>query len=262
MLQRSSIFLVLLGVAIGLFCGQAQAQTQAKDPVRLVFAADLAPLSFEEQGVKQGILIDVAREILERRLGQPVDVGLYPWERAQQMVMRGEADGFVTIATKARAVYANCGRIPVLRTPLHPLVRAENPRRREIELATSLAELKPFEIVSYRGNGWAKQYLEGFDVFFATDFQSSLRGLAAGRGDLAFVTTTAGPYYLREFGFEQELVILPLVVDVFSYVLCIRKDSPHSVMLPEFDRVLEVMRAEGAYAPILERYGLTPDAYY
>lgn len=258
MLQRSSIFLVLLGVAIGLFCAQGQAQ----DPLRLVFAADLAPLSFEIQGVKQGILIDVAREILERRLGQPVEAALYPWERAQQMVMRGEADGFITIATRARAAYANCGRIPVLRTPLHPLVRLENPRRKEIEKATSLAELKPFEIVSYRGNGWAKQYLEGFNVYFAPDFQASLRGLAAGRGDLAFATTTAGPYYLREFDIEQEVALLPLVVDMFNYVLCIRKDSPKSIMLPEFDRVLEVMRTEGAYAPILERYGLTPDAYY
>jgi polar amino acid transport system substrate-binding protein len=231
-------------------------------PVRLVFAAELVPLSFEENGAVSGIFIDVAREVIEHRLGRQLDLQIYPWERAQQMVRHGDADGFITIATKARREYANCGRIPVLRAPLHPLVGIGNSRRAEIEAAKNLADLKPFQIVSYLGNGWAKQNLEGYNVFYAADFQASLRGLALGRGDLAFATTTAGAYYLREYDLGDRLVMLPLVVDMFEYVLCLGKNSPQATILPEFDRVLDVMRSEGAYKPILERYGMKANAFY
>ncbi|WP_374307718.1 substrate-binding periplasmic protein [Dongia sp.] len=259
MLQRAPILLVLFGAAVGLF---SMPPARAKEPLHLVFAADLIPLSFEDGGVARGILIDVAREVFEHRLGLTVDAALYPWERAQQMVKRGEADGFITVATKARAEYANCGRIPVLRAQLHPLIRSDHARRQEIAAATNLAALKPFSIVSYFGNGWAKQNLADFDVIYATDFQASLRGLAQGRGDLALVTMTAGAYYLREFGLEKKLVMLPLTVDRFEYVLCLGKQSPQAALLPEFDRVLDVMRSEGAYAPILREYGLEPKDYY
>lgn len=231
-------------------------------PVRLVFAVELAPLSFEEAGQVRGILVDIAREVFAVRLGQPVDAALYPWERAQQMVRAGEADGFITVATKERAAYANCGRIPVLRAGLHPIVRKDNPRRAGIEAAKSLADLRSFNIVSYFGNGWAKQNLAGFDVYYATDFQSSLRGLAQGRGDLALGTTTSGSYYLQEPALAAKLVMLPLVVDTFEYVLCLGKKSPHAAKLSEFERVLDVMRSDGGYAPILQKYGMGGNTLY
>jgi len=254
--------LLLSGLGVSGPAAIAQEAGSPKKPVRLVFATELAPLSFEEKGDVRGVFIDIAREAIEHRLGQPLELQIYPWERAQQMVRHGDADGFITIATKARQEYANCGRIPVLRAPLHPLVRIDNPRRDAIAAATDLAGLKPFEIVSYLGNGWAKQNLNGFNVYYASDFQTSLRGVALGRGDLAFATNTAGAYYLREYDLGDRLVMLPLVVDTFDYVLCLGKQSPQLGMLADFDRVLEVMRGEGAYKPILERYGMHADALY
>lgn len=227
----------------------------AKEPLRIAFAIDLVPLSFEEKGVARGLFVDIAREAFEKRLQVPLSISLFPWERAQQMVRQGEADGFITIATKARREYANCGRIPVLNVPLHPLVRADDAKRKKIAAAKSLAELKPYEIVSYLGNGWAKENLVGFDVFFASDFGASINGLAKGRGDLGFVTEIAGGYYLREHQLNDTLAILPQVVADFDYVLCLAKTSPRVGLLPEFERVIEVMRAEGAYRPILKRYG-------
>lgn len=265
--RRYSVVILLLGLLFpGLVAsGPAAMAQQAGNPpkpVRLVFAAELAPLSFEEKGDVHGIFIDIAREAIEHRLARPLQLQIYPWERAQQMVRHGDADGFITIATKARREYADCGRIPVLRAPLHPLVRVDNPRKEAIAAATNLAGLKSFEIVSYLGNGWAKQNLDGFNVYYASDFQSSLRGLALGRGDLAFATNTAGAYYLREYDLADRLVMLPLVIDTFEYVLCLGKQSPSVALLPDFDRVLEVMRGEGAYKPILERYGMHADVLY
>jgi polar amino acid transport system substrate-binding protein len=258
--SRRSIFAAVFALAfmpVGSVPGPARAETSR--PIRLVFATELAPLSFEEAGIAKGILIDIAREVFRVRLGHAVDAALYPWERAQQMVRSGEADGFITIATKERAAYTNCGRIPVLRAVLHPIVRPDSPRRSEVEAAQSLADLHRFSIVSYFGNGWAKQNLVGFDVFYAPDFLSSLRGLAQGRGDLALGTTTSGAHYMSQPELAGKLVMLPLVVDTFEYVLCLGKNSPHAAKLSEFERVLEVMRIDGGYAPILQRYGMAPE---
>lgn len=228
--------------------------------MRLVFANELVPLSFEKDGRITGILVDIAREVFVTRLGQKVALEIYPWERAQHMVEAGSADGFITIATEARKRYAYCGRIPVLSTPLHPVVRRDHPKLSTIEDVRDLDGLRPYSIVSYSGNGWAKENLAGFDVFFAADFPASLRGLAQGRGDVAFVTNTAGAYFLRESGLDKKLAVLPLVVDRFDYVLCIGKKSAHAGMLSEFDRVLEILRLEGGDAAILKRYGLGVEA--
>jgi polar amino acid transport system substrate-binding protein len=250
-------------LAFGLLTTVLSAHPAAADPpLRLVFAAELAPLSFEKSGKITGILVEVAREIFVKRLGERMIASLYPWERAQQMVRSGAADGFITIATAERATYANCGRIPVLRVPLRPLVRQNHPRLKEIEAATSLADLRPFDFVSYLGNGWAKENLADFNVYYAADYGAALRGLAQGRGDLALVTTTTGAYYMRESHLMDKLVMLPLVADTFEYVLCLGKNSPHVARLAEFDRVLEVMRADGGYRPILQQYGLDPDSLY
>ena len=245
-----------------LVTGMSARMVQADTPIRLVFASELAPLSFEEAGKVRGILVDLASEVFVTRLGGKLDAALYPWERAQHMVEVGEADGFITIATSARAAYANCGRIPVLRAPLHPLVRRDHPRRSDIAAAGSLADLRAFAIVSYLGNGWAKQNLAKFDVYYAADYQASLNGLAQGRGDVGFATTTTGGYFLREFALGNKLEMLPLVVDTFDYVLCLGKKSPHAARLAEFERVLEVLRSDGGYSPIMERYGLQADALY
>lgn len=242
------------------FVGPAFAET----PVRLVFAESIAPLSFAQNGETRGILVDLATDIFQRELGLPVEVGTYPWERAQQMVRRGEADGFITISTAERREYADCGTLPVLRAALHPLLRRDHTALATIAAADNLEDLRPYSFVSYFGNGWAKENLEkaGFDVFFANDFVSHLKGLALGRGDIALVTPTSGGYYLQELGLADDLMMLPLVLDTFEYVLCLGKQSPHRNRLGDFESALGSKRNDGGYVAVLEQYGLHPSTPY
>jgi polar amino acid transport system substrate-binding protein len=250
--------LLLLGIALCLNFQPVAAET----PIRLVFAEDSAPLAFEEAGKVRGIEIDVAREVLTARLGHPIIASLYPWERAQQMARNGEADGLITVATPERLSYADCGRVPALRVPLRVMIRRNHPQMEEVKAAKKLADLRDFELVSYLGNGWAKQKLAGFNVIDAVDFRASLRGLAQGRADVAVVNAITGLYYLHELNLKGKLLMLPQDFDTLDYVLCLGRHSPHLAKLSEFDRVLEVLRADGGYARILKTYGLEPDASY
>jgi polar amino acid transport system substrate-binding protein len=257
-----AVSVTLLSVA--LFGGAGARPAAAETPVRLVFAESLTPLSFAEAGETRGILVDIARDIIARDLDRAVEVALYPWERAQQMVRRGEADGFITISTPARREYAQCGTVPVIEASLHPLVRKADPKRAAINAAASLADLRPFSIITYRGNGWARENLEkaGFDVFFAPDYVAHLRGLAQGRGDLALVTGLSGAYYVKSLDLGDQLVMLPPVIDTFRYVLCLGKQSPHVGLMPEFEAALGRKRTDGSYAAVLEAYGFDPTAPY
>ncbi len=250
---RSRFFSVLLLAFLAMPDAPA---ARADAPLRLVFADSLAPLSFEEAGRPRGLFIDLVREAIGKRLGTPVETLVYPWARAQQMVLQGEADGFVTVATKARLEFTACGHVPALHVPLQPIIRKDDPRRPIFEAARSLDALKPYKVISYLGNGWAKQYLAGFDVFYAADFDSSLRGLARGRGDLSFVTMASGSYFLHMPEFAQHLTMLPVAVGDLHYYLCITKESPYRSLLPEFDRAISSMRGDGAYRGILAKYGL------
>lgn len=258
---------VAAGIGLGLLAllgAHAARPAQADTPVRLVFAEFLTPLSFAEDGRPRGILIDVASGIIAGELGRKVEVALYPWERAQQLVRRGEADGFITISTPARREYANCGSVPVVEASLHPLVRKDDPKRAEITKVDHLGGLRPFSIITYLGNGWAREHLEkaGFDVFFAPDYVAHLKGLAHGRGDLALVTGLSGAYYLKSLNLGEQLVMLPPVIDTFRYVLCLGKQSPHVGLLPAFEAALGRKRTDGSYAAVLESYGFSPTTPY
>jgi len=251
---------VWAGLAIAAFLVAPPAA--AEEPIRLVFAEGAAPLAFEEAGKVRGIEIDVAREVFTARLGHPITASLYPWERAQQMVRRGEADGFISVATPERLSYAACGDEPVLRTPMRVMMRRNHPQRADVEAAKSLNDLRRFDLVSYLGNGWAHDKLAGFHVFDADDFPSSLRGLAQGRADIALVNALSGFYYLEKLKLKGKLLMLPQDFDTADYVLCMGDHSSHAAKLGEFERVLGVLRADGGYARILKTYGLEADASY
>lgn len=234
----------------------------AEEPIRLVFAEASAPLAFEQGTDARGIEIDVAREVFTKRLGHVIAVTLYPWERAQKMVRNGEADGFITVATPERLSYANCGNVPVLRAPIRAVMRRDHPQLDTVAAAKSLEDLRSFELVSYLGNGWARQKLAGFNVLDAVDFPASLRGLAQGRADIALVNAVSGLYYTEKLKLKSKLTMLPQDFGALDYVLCLGERSPHLAKLGEFDRVLEVLRTDGGYTKILNAYGLELDASY
>lgn len=236
---------------------------RAEPPLRLVYATDITPLSFIEKDEVHGILVDVADQSFAE-IGIAVEHAVYPWERAQAMVRAGEADGFITVATPERQEYTTCGQLPLLNAAVHPVVRRDNPNLGRIEAAQSLADLKPYAVVSYAGSSWARSHLmsAGFDVYLAADYESHLSGFARGRGDIVFITPTVGAYYMKKLGLEDELVMLPLVVDTFEFVLCLGKKSPYRDRLPDFEEALGRKRTSPDYAAILETYGLSPTTPY
>ncbi len=65
------------------------------------------PYEYEEDGEVKGIAVDIITEGFTR-LGYEVDITLYPWTRALNMVKNGDADGiFTAYKTEERLTFAD-----------------------------------------------------------------------------------------------------------------------------------------------------------
>jgi polar amino acid transport system substrate-binding protein len=82
--------------------------------LRIAYFNDFAPVSYLENGVMKGVLVDTFDDVLGKRLALPVHHDGLPWVRAQDQVKDGGEDAFCTTRTDARAEYANFGTEPVL----------------------------------------------------------------------------------------------------------------------------------------------------
>ena len=100
--MRTSIqvFLIILILSFCAYLVAAEAPT-------LIWAywSDAEPICWEENGVPQGLEVEIAEKVLTN-LGIKVKHVFVPWARAQKMVETGEADMMMTTPNDSRFKYA------------------------------------------------------------------------------------------------------------------------------------------------------------
>lgn len=221
--------------------------------MRMVYTDNYAPFSFRAAGRMAGIEVDVMSEVA-RRLGLSVTHEGYPWERAQERVRNGMADGFVTIATPERREYVYMSTRPVLSVPFVALTARDNPRLATLRHIGSLRDTLPFRHVTYLGSGWAKQNLAGARVFYLTRMENILQFLAAHRADLFLENAYLIQYALLNHGMAGQFEFLPVVFDSAEYRLGIAKQSPLAGRMADFDRTIGQIADDGTLARIVKKY--------
>ena len=91
--------LLLPSILAGLFTAfpSFSAAQPAQPPLLLVGDRDYPPITFLEEGVARGVDVDIARAIAQR-IGREIRIELMDWHEAQQRVLRGEADGLLSMS--------------------------------------------------------------------------------------------------------------------------------------------------------------------
>lgn len=229
---------------------------QASEPLRLVYFQDYAPLSSGETGKVHGALIDVMNEALGKRMKIPLEHAGFPWARAQRMVQTGEADAFVTVHNPERQAYTDASSEIVYHSEIRFYVSKQHPELKQMQAASTLAQFRKYRFGSYIGAGWSRNSLKDYQVTYFPAAETMYR--AAGRQlvDIAPEIAAQARPFVQQLALDDELVELPQVFDQLDYRLCIRKNSPFAERLPEFDRTLRAMRADGTLAAIFARYKL------
>src|SRR5215203_835773 len=97
----------LLLLVLALASPPIHAQAVSQPPLRLVGDRDYAPITYLESGVPKGVDVDIARAIAHR-LGRELRIDLMDWDQAQAAVLKGEADGLLSMSVtdERRRLYA------------------------------------------------------------------------------------------------------------------------------------------------------------
>ena len=202
----------------------------------------------------RGIIVDVMDEALHRRMGLAIIHSGYSWEKAQELVMSGKGDAFVTTPTPERMSYTNISSEPVMIPTFTMFVNRKNPRLREILKVEKISDLKKFRLGHYAGSGWAKQHFAGTAVNWFPDVPGTLKMLARARFDVFIDVSQVIRYNIKRMGLRGKIMEIPKVLDSTSFNFCVGKKSVYADILPKFDKTLREMRNDGTLQEIYDRY--------
>lgn len=248
-------WVVSLIVAGGIFAAAVSAE---EPPLRMVYT-EYPPLHWEENGEMKGISIDVMDEIFGRRMKVKVTHRQFPWKRAQAMVRSGSADGFITLSTEERREYADFSNAPVIVMKTSIFTRNDNPNIPALREVKTVVELRPYDLISYLGDGWSQEHLSDFNIVWRTDTRDVLKVLNQSPRPLVFLQSSLPVRHLLKktdptaYGRENITEIETPLSDK-PFVLGIGKHSPHVERLAEFDRHLREMKADGSLEGIYHAY--------
>ena len=221
-----------------------------------------------KDGKPAGIFNDILTEAFAR-LHIPLQKSVYPWKRAQRMVEEGEADGMVTVYTKERRKFAVATR-PIWEIGETLFFRRDNPKACRMLGVHSFDDLKGLTLVDTQGSGWTRSNYEAHgitDVIWVPSVESAFGMLAKGRAD-AFIMFNLNAYNMlirkrlmddaSSDGFQEIVAITPTFAKL-PFRLLIRRDSPFARRIPDINKVLQEMEADGTYRRIRKKYaGIVP----
>jgi len=247
--QNMKKIFVLLLIAIMYVCAHVSAQeTLALNYLKY------PPLSWEENGVMRGIMVDILNEAFQQRMGIKVSHHQHPWKRAQKLVEKGQADGFTTVPTPERREYTNISNETVIVVDITMFTWTGNPSTGDIQAVENISGLKGFHLVDYLGNGWAKRNLAGLDIYWAPKMDNALQMLAKRRADVFVQNSMVTHYNIRRLSLQNKIIEIPNSLSRVSFNLCIGKKSPYANIIPEFDETIATMREDGSLQTIYDRY--------
>ena len=221
--------------------------------------ANYPPLIYQGvDGKPTGIFYEIITEAF-RRLNISLKVEVYPWKRAQKIIADGKADGMVTVLTNSRKQFL-LGSDPILLVREYLFANKNNPHIKEIMSAHSLKEIRSFKIVETLGSGWTKEKLKGFNIIWVPDMDSAFNMLIKERADIFISNCFGGAYFIekkiKEGGLFSEgyknIIINPCPIDTLTFRLLIRKDSPFTKILDDFNETIHKMQIDGTIQHILK----------
>ncbi len=220
---------------------------------------DYPPLIYSgTNGKPAGIFYEIMIEAFNR-LNIPLKVELYPWVRAQRILVYGKADGTITVLTDARK--KRCiGSDPILLVCEHIFVNRDNPHIKEIMSIRSIKELRPFKIVETIGSGWTEENLKGFNIIWVPDMDSAFNMLIKGRVDIYIANNFTGAYFLKKKIKEgnsfsegyKRIITNPYPLKTIAFRLLIRKDSSLVNIIDDFNETIRQMKMDGTVQHIIE----------
>lgn len=220
----------------------------------LLVTSPWPPFEFESGGTVRGTDADILREAF-RRMKIPLEMRIYPWLRAMAMVQDGSADGVFSLRPTA-------DRRRRLLFPGEPVSFSENAffyrqgERTRYRFSGRLQDLRGLRIGITRGYAYGRAFMNSrlFVLDEAASDDLGFRKLEGGRIDLFLCDRAVGIYMIKKMGLQQRISVLPVPLSRFQMFVAFRPAPELRQLLPQLDRVLREMRADGTMHRIRRRY--------
>jgi len=104
---------------------------ESSDTLVLLGNEKLAPIVYKDNGTAKGVAVDIARAIGEKT-GYDIKVMAVNWEKAQKMVLNGDANGLLQINQSPERNKLYDFSVPLLKSEFSMFVRSDNTSLRSI----------------------------------------------------------------------------------------------------------------------------------
>ena len=246
-LRSSFVAAAIVGVFFGCFAASSAAG-ESSPPTPLLFLGNqnIAPVVYLEAGAPAGVAVDIVRA-LARHIPEPIEIRAMDWAQAQAMVARGDAAALIQInPTEERKKTFDFSE-PLLESQFSIFVQAS---RTGILGISSLRGLR----VGVEAAGLPRQTLSADPEIHLTiiaNFVDGFRQLSDGALDAVVVDYRVGTYVLS----INRIANIKAAGEPIAFsnsAIAVRKGD--AKLLGEINSALQVIRADGVYQSIIDKW--------
>lgn len=214
------------------------------------------PYEYQENGKNKGIVVEIINEVF-KRMDQPINITLYPWARALNMVKTGKADAiFTAFKNNEREVFADYSK-EVLMPQTISLFSLKN---KNIMFNGNLESIKDLSIGVVHKVSYGKLFDEARKSKIisrpVTSYtgEKNLKRLLNNDLDLLISNTYGGVDILCKLGKLDEVNILTPPIESIPSYIAFSKLKKLTDIRDKFDIILAKMKKDGSYDKILKTY--------
>lgn len=230
--------------------------TSLSVPFKLAFGENSVPWSWMENGQPTGLLVEIANEALVVRMKVNVEFQFYPWIRAQENIKRGFSDALITNFDGDRKKYTTASNELITNFKRMIFVNINDPLISEILKVQSLSDLRTYSIGSSIGVTWTKSTFHDYNIEVAGSVKQALKMLEGSRFNVYIANPIATQYKLKTLKLKNIIMLPNVLSDVKEsrYKLLIGNHSNFLHLIPEFDKTIQAMKADGTLKKIFDSY--------
>jgi len=247
----------LAGVVLAVLLLTGLTPAQASEPLRVAYPDFWPFFTRTGEGYMTGFFFEIVNEAL-CRMGIGAKWRKYPWSRCQALVQLGEADAMITVPTAGRRVYTVTHSDPFYVKQLRVFTTVDHPRLAEIRRMHSIDDIfrLGLVVVTYHGNGWSDEHIRsrGIKTYESPQLKNVWLMLANHRGDIVIEWPMAAWPQIKAGGVTSRIVETGVSLEGMPFHLLINRNSPYADRLPEFNQIINQMRAEGRLDAIIAKY--------
>lgn len=214
------------------------------------------PYIYVENAEIKGVVVEIIKEVFNR-MHQPINISVLPWARAIKRIKNGKEDAIFSIyKTKEREIFADFSQEILIMQTVSLYVRKDS----HIEFNGDINTLSRYRVGAVRQVSYGK----AFDLAVKNKALPSLvlvniglqnfQMLLADRVDIVVSNKHGASTILKSISGSDKVRELTNILHSIPSYIAFSKKRNHIQLINKFDSILKVMKKDGSYNSIINKY--------